>query len=74
MNYPEKNKTIISIESNGYKHTSELPWDAGAEDLFDAFIGLGVCATYSHMSLLRTFYEKSRTLLEIYYPQELNDE
>ena len=69
-----ENKIVVSIESNGYKHTTEIPWDANVEDLFDAIIGLGVCATFSYKSLLETFYEKSKILMEINYPQELNDE
>ena len=64
----------LTFENNGFKHSSELPWDASVEDLFDAILGVGVSATYSYKMLLKTFYEKSKELLELNFPKEIDKE
>jgi hypothetical protein len=63
----------LTFENNGFKYSNELPWDASVEDLFDAILGIGVSATYSYKMLLKTFYEKSKELLEINFPEEIGD-
>lgn len=38
----------IVLEMHGIKYSVEgLPWDSGADELFDAFKRLMVCATFS---------------------------
>lgn len=64
----------LTFESNGLKHVAEIPWDANVDDFFDATMAIGVAATYSYKALVTTFYERSKELLEIYFPDELNNE
>lgn len=57
MSNTENNKTIISLEHAGYKHTSELPWDANLDDLLNAFFGLCVSATFYPNNILECMKE-----------------
>lgn len=45
-------KTIISLEQHGKKHTSEINWDAGMNDILDALYGLCVAATFHPTQVL----------------------
>lgn len=57
MGNTENNKTVISLEHDGCKHTSELPWDANLNDLLNAFFGLCVSATFYPNSILECMKE-----------------
>lgn len=44
--------TKITLESHDKKHSSELNWDAGLDDILDAFYGLCIAATFHPESIL----------------------
>lgn len=44
--------TKITLESHNKKHSSELNWDAGLDDILDAFYGLCIAATFHPESIL----------------------
>lgn len=49
---PENHPTRITIESNGDKHSSELNWDAGIDEVIQSFYGLCVTATWMPTTIL----------------------
>ena len=55
--YSENKATILTLDHGHQKTTVELPWDAGMEDLLDAFYGMCVCATYSPSTVLQGMAE-----------------
>lgn len=60
--------TKLTLESHGKKYTAELNWDCGFDNLLDAFLGLGVCATYPYKGMLETMKEWAEEQLDAYFP------
>lgn len=50
-------KTILTFESAGKKHSSELNWDADLYTIMDSLAGLLVCATFPYESIIETMSE-----------------
>lgn len=53
----ENNPTVITLDHGYQKVTVELPWDAGMDDLIDAFYGMCVCATFTPRTIIQGFQE-----------------
>ena len=66
----ETEKTILTIEQNNMKFTSEMPWDAGMDDILDAFYGLCVSTTFAPKTILTHMKEFAEEKLETYWPDE----
>lgn len=66
----ENEKTILTMESNDMKFISEMPWDAGMDDILDAFYGLCVSATFAPKTILTHMREFAQEKLEAYWPNE----
>ena len=66
----ENEKTILTIEQNNMKFTSEMPWDASMDDFLDAFYGLCVSATFVPKTILTHMKEFAEEKLEAYWPDE----
>ena len=66
----ETEKTILTIEQNNMKFTSEMPWDAGMDDILDAFFRLCVSATFTPKTILTHMKEFAEEKLEAYWPDE----
>lgn len=69
---PENTK--LTLESHGKKYSAEMNWDCGCEALLDAFLGLTVCATFPYKHMLEEMYNWSKSQLEAYFPDELQEE
>lgn len=68
----ESKKTILTIESNDMKFISELPWDAGMDDILDAFFGMCISTTFAPKTILTHMKEFADEKLEAYWPDEYN--
>ncbi len=68
-----KEKTILTLESNGCKFTAEMNWDAGMNDLLESFNGLCVAATFSPKTILKCMQEFATEKLEAYFPEEFSN-
>lgn len=66
----ENEKTILTIEHNNMKFISEMPWDAGMDDMLDVFYGLCVSATFAPKTILSHMKEFAEEKLEAYWPNE----
>lgn len=66
----ENEKIILTMESNAMKFISELPWDAGMDDILDAFFGLCISATFAPKTILTQMKEFADEKLEAYWPDE----
>lgn len=66
----ENEKTILTIEQNNMKFISEMSWDAGMDDILDAFYGLCVSATFTPKTILTHMKEFAEEKLEAYWPDE----
>ena len=60
----EPEKTIVTLESHGKKHSSELNWDANLSDILDAFYGLCVAATFDPVTVVKGMREWSEEKCE----------
>ena len=60
----EPEKTIVTLESHGKKHSSELNWDAGIYDILNAFYGLCVAATFDPVQVVKGMREWSEEKCE----------
>lgn len=58
----EYKTTKLTLVSNGNTYSAELSWDAGLNDLFDAFKGLLVCATFHQESVENHILELAERL------------
>ena len=67
-------KTILSLEMNGYKHSSELSWDANMYELLESFFGMCVSATFSPKTVLEVMNEFSKDKLEAFWDIEENSD
>lgn len=72
----DNEKTILSLEHAGYKHTSELPWDASLDDIFDSLYGLCTAATFRPESVLDGMKEwlENKYGKELYFYEDGEDE
>lgn len=61
----ENTKTILTIEHSGTKHSSELSWDAGMDDLIQSFYGLCIAATWNPVTVLENMKEFAEEHLEV---------
>lgn len=50
--YSENKPTVITLDHGNQKVTVELPWDAGMDDILNAFYGMCVCATFAPKTVL----------------------
>lgn len=55
--FDENKPTVITLDHGHQKVTVELPWDAGMDDLIDAFYGMCVCATFTPGTIIQGFRE-----------------
>ena len=53
----DQKPTKITLEAHGHKHSSELNWDAGLDDILDAFYGLCIAATFHPETILSYMQE-----------------
>ena len=70
----ENEKTILSIEQNNMKFISEMSWDAGMDDILDAFYGLCVSATFTPKTILTHMKEFAEEKFEAYWPDKYGPE
>lgn len=68
------NKTILTFESQGKKHSSELNWDADLYTIMDSLAGLLVCATFPYETIINTMHEWSQNQKDAYFPKNEEDE
>lgn len=59
-----RDKFILSIESDGKKYTSEMNWDASMEDILQSFYGLLIATSYMPDTILRNMKEFSENVIE----------
>ena len=63
---PENQPTKITIEANGFKHSSELNWDASIDDLIQSFYGLCIAASWIPTTVLENMKSFAEEHLDAY--------